>query len=290
MGAAAGLVFHVMRFSLRDGPGIRTTVFLKGCPLRCAWCHNPEGQSFGPSLMLFEERCRHCGDCALVCPHGLSECEACGRCVEACVAEARQLAGRPMSVAEALAEIERDVVFFDESGGGVTLSGGEPLAQPEFAGALLAACRARGIHTALDTCGMAPRDVLLRVAAHADLVLFDLKAMEGGLHAQYTGAPNTAILENLEALAAAGRCVIVRYPLIPGVNDGAGELRAMAEFLRPLGLRRVDLLPYHRMGIDKYRRLGIRCPLEEFSSPDPARVDEVAEALRRQGLDVRMGG
>jgi pyruvate formate lyase activating enzyme len=286
----AGLIFHLMRFSLRDGPGIRTTVFLKGCPLRCSWCHNPEGQSFGPSLMFFEERCRHCGDCALVCPHGLNECEACGRCVEACVAEARQLAGRPMSVAEALAEIGRDVVFFDESGGGVTLSGGEPLAQPEFAEALLAACRACGIHTALDTCGMAPADVLLRVAAHADLVLFDLKAMGGGLHVQYTGAPNTAILENLEALAAAGRCVIVRYPLIPGVNDGAGELRAMAEFLRPLGLRRVDLLPYHRMGIDKYRRLGIRCPLEEFSSPDPARVDEVAGVLRRQGLEVRMGG
>jgi pyruvate formate lyase activating enzyme len=290
VGSPAGLIFHLMRFSLRDGPGIRTTVFLKGCPLRCAWCHNPEGQSFGPSLMLFEERCRHCGDCALVCPHGLSECEACGRCAEACVAEARQLAGRWMSVAEALAEIGRDVVFFDQSGGGVTLSGGEPLAQPEFAAALLAACRARGIHTALDTCGLAPADVLLRVAAHADLVLFDLKTIEGGLHVQYTGAPNTAILENLEALAAAGRSVIVRYPLIPGVNDGAGELRAMAEFLRPLGLRRVDLLPYHRMGIDKYRRLGIRCPLEEFSSPEPARVDEVAEALRRQGLEVRLGG
>jgi len=290
VGSPAGLIFHLMRFSLRDGPGIRTTVFLKGCPLRCSWCHNPEGQSFGPSLMFFEERCRHCGDCAPVCPHGLKECEACGRCVEACVAEARQLAGRSISVAEALAEVERDVVFFDESGGGVTLSGGEPLAQPEFAEALLAACRARGIHTALDTCGMAPRDVLLRVAVHADLVLFDLKAIEGGLHAKYTGAPNTVILENLEALAAAGRSVIVRYPLIPGVNDGAGELRAMAEFLRPLGLRRVDLLPYHRMGIDKYRRLGIRCPLEEFSSPDPVRVDEVAEALRRQGLEVRMGG
>lgn len=290
MSSPAGLIFHVMRFSLRDGPGIRTTVFLKGCPLRCSWCHNPEGQSFGPSLMFFEERCRHCGDCALVCPHGLTECEACGRCVEACVAEARQLAGHPMSVAEALAEIERDVVFFDESGGGVTLSGGEPLAQPEFAGALLAACRARGIHTALDTCGMAPADVLLRVAAHADLVLFDLKAMRGGLHVEYTGAPNTAILGNLEALAAAGRSVIVRYPLIPGVNDDDGELRAMAEFLRPLGLRRLDLLPYHRMGIDKYRRLGIRCPLEVFPSPDPARADEVAEALRRQGLEVRMGG
>ncbi len=290
MGSPAGLIFHIMRFSLRDGPGIRTTIFLKGCPLRCSWCHNPEGQSFGPSVMFFEERCRHCGDCAQVCPHGLTECEACGLCVEACVAEARQLAGRSVSVAETLAEIERDVVFFDESGGGVTLSGGEPLAQPEFAGALLAACRARGIHTALDTCGMAPVDVLLRVAARADLVLFDLKAMQGGLHVQYTGAPNTAILENLEALAAAGRSVIVRYPLIPGVNDGAGELRAMAEFLRPLGLRRVDLLPYHRMGIDKYRRLGIRCPIDAFSSPDPARVGQVAEALRRQGLEVRMGG
>ncbi|MBI4875514.1 MAG: glycyl-radical enzyme activating protein [Acidobacteria bacterium] len=279
-----------MRFSLRDGPGIRTTVFLKGCPLRCAWCHNPESQDFGPSLMFNAERCRHCGDCEAVCPHGLAACEVCGRCVEACVAEARQLAGRRVTVAELVAEIERDAIFFDESGGGVTLSGGEPMAQAEFSRAVLAACRARGIHTALDTCGQAPAETLLGVAAHADMVLFDLKAMDSDLHRRYTGVPNHAILANLTALAQAGHAVVVRYPLIPGVNDSAPELQAMADFLRPLGLRRLDLLPYHGIGIDKYRRLGIPCPLEEFSSPGPERVAQAAGALRSQGLDVRVGG
>lgn len=290
MDTPAGLVFNIMRFSLADGPGIRTTVFLKGCPLRCTWCHNPEGQASHPSLMLFEERCRHCGDCELVCPHGLTACETCGRCVEACVAEARKLAGRAMSVAEVLAEIERDVVFFDGSGGGVTISGGEPLAQPQFAEALLAACRARRIHTALDTCGAAPADLLLRVSAHADLVLFDVKLTDSKLHAAHTGAPNEAILDNLRALAAAGRPIVVRYPLIPGLNDGEPALFELAALLRALGLRRLDLLPYHRMGADKYRRLGLARTGEDIAEPDAAEVAGIAGLLRGEGLEVNVGG
>jgi pyruvate formate lyase activating enzyme len=288
--APAGLVFNIMRFSLADGPGIRTTVFLKGCPLRCDWCHNPEGQGFAPSLMLFEERCRHCGDCKLVCPHGLTACETCGLCVEACVAEARQMAGRAMSVSEVLAEIERDVIFFDGSGGGVTLSGGEPLAQPLFAEALLAACRARRIHTALDTCGAAPAEALLRVSAEADLVLFDVKLMDSDLHAAHAGVPNAAILDNLRALAAAGRSIVVRYPLIPGLNDGAAALSELAAFLRALGLRRLDLLPYHRMGADKYKRLGLARPGEDIAEQDAAEVAGIAGMLRGEGLEVGVGG
>jgi pyruvate formate lyase activating enzyme len=288
--AQTGLVFDVMRFSLHDGPGIRTTVFLKGCPLHCDWCHNPESQSPGPSLLFFEERCRGCGECAAVCPHGLTECEACGRCAEVCVAEARRLAGRTMSVAEVLAEVERDQVFYDESGGGVTLSGGEPLAQPLFAEALLAACRARRIHTALDTSGMAPAEELLRVAAQADLVLYDVKLVDDALHQRHTGASNRLILDNLRALAEAGRPVVVRYPLIPGVNDGGSALSSLADLLAAFGLHRLDLLPYHRNGTGKYRRLGLPGPPAEFPSLPVERVTAIAAALAGRGLDVGMGG
>jgi pyruvate formate lyase activating enzyme len=247
--------------------------------------------------MFFEERCIGCGDCASLCPHrsngsaGAPElCEACGNCVEVCVAGARQMAGRWMSVDDVLAEVARDVVLYDESGGGVTLSGGEPLAQPQFAEALLAGCRERGIHTALDTCGMAPPDLFLRVCALARLVLFDVKIMDSALHEQHTGAGNTLILQNLRALARANRPVVVRYPLIPGVNDGQAELATLAGQLCELGLRRLDLLPYHRLGIGKYKRLGVPPPADNFARPDPARVASIAAMLGEQGLDVAIGG
>lgn len=206
------------------------------------------------------------------------------------MAGARQLAGRAMSVSQVLEEVERDRIFYDESSGGVTLSGGEPLAQPLFAEAVLAACRARRIHTALDTCGMAPTESLLRVSAEADIVLYDVKLVDEALHQRHTGASNRPILDNLGALAKTGREVVVRYPLIPGVNDGEEALAALAECLAALGLRRLDVLPYHRTGIDKYRRLGLRCPAEGIEGQDPRRVAAIAEALARGGLTVGIGG
>ena len=300
-GEPSGLVFHIMRFSLHDGPGIRTTVFLKGCPLSCWWCHNPESQSFQPNLMYFEDRCRRCGDCMAVCPEravnyadgriGLPVvCQACGACVDACVAGARELAGRRMAVSEVVREIERDVVFFDESGGGVTLSGGEPLSQPGFTEALLEACRARRIHSVLDTCGLADPEVLLRVSEQADLILYDLKLLDTAKHASYTGVPNTLILRNLEALVAAGRAVRVRFPLIPGVNDGAEEIAELMQLLARLGLRHLDLLPYHRIGIDKYRRLGILPRLADLPAPSAAQVGRAASQLEQHGFAVKIGG
>jgi len=299
--ALSGVVFNVMRFSVHDGPGIRTTVFLKGCPLHCAWCHNPEGQSFDPALMVFEERCRHCGDCVPVCPqHGIGApadglkvpeaCDACGACVSVCVAGAREMAGRRVTVPGIVAEIESDAVFFEESGGGVTLSGGEPLAQPAFAEAILAACRARGIHTALDTCGLASAENFGRVSAQADLVLYDLKVMNGAAHRRFTGASNDAVLRNLETLAATGRAVIVRFPMIPGVNDGEEELTAMAGFLRRIGLHRLDLLPWHSIGSEKYKRLGLACPTADFAAPPAESVENAASTLRQAGLTVSIGG
>jgi pyruvate formate lyase activating enzyme len=297
----SGIVFNTMRFSVHDGPGIRTTVFLKGCPLRCAWCHNPESQDFRPRLMLFAERCRLCGDCIAACPRhaigdpadGLkipAECDVCGSCAEACVAGARELAGRRTTVAELIGELQRDVVFFDESRGGVTLSGGEPLAQPVFTQGLLAACRERGIHVALDTSGYAAPEVFARVSALADLVLFDLKAMDGETHIRYAGVPNQLIHENLRALAKTGRPVIVRFPLVPGVNDGPEELAALSDFVRSCGLSRLDVLPYHRIGTDKYARLGGDHSAGVFDAPAPERIDEVAGVFRSAGLNVRIGG
>ena len=297
----SGIVFNTMRFSIHDGPGIRTTVFLKGCPLRCGWCHNPESQDFQPHLMLFAERCRLCGDCVKVCPrHGIGdpagglkipeECDACGNCAETCVAGARELAGRTTTVAELIDELRRDVVFFDESGGGVTISGGEPLAQPEFTRGLLAACREQGIHSVLDTSGFASPGVFASVSELADLVLYDLKAMDSATHARFTGVPNDTILANLRSLARTGKPVIVRFPLIPEVNGSPGELAALSSFVRSCGLARIDVLPYHRIGMGKYARLGGNAPARVFTGPTAKSIDEAADVFRREGLNVRIGG
>jgi pyruvate formate lyase activating enzyme len=254
-----------MRFATHDGPGIRTTIFFKGCPLACQWCHNPESQDFRPEILYFAERCRHCGDCVAACPADTSRehCRRCGRCAEACQAEARQLAGERVGLAQLLAEIERDLIFHEESGGGVTLSGGEPLAQPRFTAALLGACRERGIHTVLETCGFARRDVFLPIAQLAGAVLFDLKLMNDVLHRWYTGVSNRWILANLDQLAANGTPFTVRIPVVPGVNDSADEMEAFARHLASRRIGAIELLPYHRIGAAKYARLGRDYPLAE---------------------------
>jgi len=296
----SGVIFHIMRYSLHDGPGIRTAVFFKGCPLSCWWCHNPESQNSDPDVLYTLDRCRLCGDCLAACPHGAIErataaitvnqlCQRCGVCVDACAAEARTVAGRRMTAGEVVAEAERDRVFFDESGGGITLTGGEPFSQPELLEAVLLGCRERRIHTAIETCGAAPRDEFLRIAGLADLVMFDLKAMDPERHREYTGAPNRNILENLEALAAE-RPVIVRIPVVPGVNDGPGEVAAMCEFLSRLKVERVDLLPYHRAGTEKYRRLGREYRMEGTLPPGRPAVEAIEAKLEAVGIRARVAG
>jgi len=309
-GRGAGLVFNIMRFALHDGPGIRTTVFLKGCPLRCWWCHNPESQSAASEIIYFEERCSHCGECVRACPHGAlalvdagergeqggrlvhdaALCQRCGECVRACPAGARQLAGRWMTVPEVVREVAKDQVFFDQSGGGVTLSGGEPLLQPEFVEALLAALRARRLRTALDTCGLAQPEVLERVRPLVDLFLYDLKLMDRAGHLKYTGVKNEQILRNLELLAEAGSAVVVRLPVIPGVNDDGDNLDTIAGFMTAHGLRDIDLLPYHRSGSDKYQRLHLTDRMAGVDPPDAEHMATLAARLTRGGLRVRMGG
>lgn len=297
------MLFDIRRYSIHDGPGIRTTVFFKGCPLHCAWCHNPESQSGRPELMLHPARCIGCGACAGVCPNGAihsvagrwlterTQCTACGRCAEACYAEARQVVGRAYTVDEALAAIERDRAFYAQSGGGVTFSGGEPLAQPDFLLELLRACQSAGLHTALDTCGFAAWEQFERVLPYVDLVLYDLKLMDEDRHRQYTGVSNRRILANLQRLCASGKPVWLRMPLIPGVNDDAANLTAAAAFAAALpGRPSLNLLPYHNAAEAKYAGLGLPYRLPGVASPDDQAMQAAAAYFTQVGLKVTIGG
>jgi pyruvate formate lyase activating enzyme len=290
MSAPTGLLFNVQRYSVQDGPGLRTTVFLKGCPLACAWCHNPESQAPGPELMTLEGRCLACGTCAQACPDP-GACSHCGACVAACPTGARQWLGRQVTVPELVTELLRDRMFFDQSGGGVTFSGGEPLLQPAFVTEALTVLRGRGVHTALDTCGWAPIATLLAVARQADLVLYDLKLMDDDRHRAATGIGNAPILANLAALGREHGQIRIRVPIIPGLNDDPDNLVATARFAAGVGgVTGVDLLPYHATGAAKFRRLGKDYTLEQVLPPTPERMAEAAAWFRAEGLTVALGG
>jgi pyruvate formate lyase activating enzyme len=291
-----GTIFDVQRFSLHDGPGIRTTVFFKGCPLRCSWCHNPESRNPEPEVVRSAGRCISCGACLEVCPTGAAKrdethCAPCGACAEACPTGARAVVGREILAASLLAEVARDRMFYEQSGGGITFSGGEPLSQPEFLLACLEACKAKGFHTALDTCGFAPKETLLAAAALSDLVLYDLKLMDPEAHERHTGAPLDIILENLAALAASRTEVWLRIPVVPGVNDDEAAMAAAATLASNLPrLRRVFLLPYHRLGAEKAIRLGIFMPPAPLSAPSPETLARLASPFLKAGLEVSLGG
>lgn len=297
MAEPSGIVFRIARYSVHDGPGIRTTVFLKGCPLRCVWCHSPESQRRGPELLVNAERCVGCGRCLHVCPHGAATapgtapgdtCRACGTCVDGCPGGARQIVGTTMSVAQVIAEIERDRLFYDESGGGVTFSGGEPLFQPAFLAALVDACRAREIRTAVDTTGYAAHAPL--EAIRPDLFLYDLKLMDDFRHRRATGVSNRRILANARRLVTGGASVRFRFPLVPDVNDDEENLLALGEFVRSLGHASLDLLPYHRAGLAKYARLNRPCWIAETPEADEAQVAWATHLLDRNGVTTHVGG
>lgn len=295
-----GLVFWIERFAIHDGPGIRVAVFLKGCPLSCAWCHSPESQSARPELLIKTERCLVCGTCAPLCAHDAitwtgsqyetdrSRCRLCPDCADACPSGARSIAGQTWSVPELIAQVEKDRVFLHESGGGVTFSGGEPLMQPDFLGEAIDACRAAGIHTAVETSGFGSRRAI-DAARRADLLLFDLKLLDDDRHRKYTGVSNRIILRNFAYVASRHAAVRVRMPVIPGVNDDARNVEAIAALAVANGVTRIDLLPYHTAGLAKYERLGRHYPLHGVV-PSPDGIGPARQRFERLGLNVCVGG
>ena len=297
-----GTVFNVQRASFHDGPGVRTTVFLKGCPLSCPWCHNPEGIAPWPEVLYGADRCLSCGECAHVCPReggplpagaalGSDECAACGECAEACPTRARQIAGRSWSVADVLDEVMRDRLTYETSGGGVTFSGGEPLAQGAFLLACLDACRRAGLRTAVDTCGAASLELAVAAARRTHLVLWDVKHTDEARHRELTGAPLAPILANLAAVAEVGVPIWLRVPVIPGLNDDDENLRAVARLAAATpNVQRVSLLPYHRTGSGKLARLGRAGETVPAAGPPAARMHALAAALAAAGVATTIGG
>jgi pyruvate formate lyase activating enzyme len=298
-----GIVFDISRYAIHDGPGIRTTVFFKGCPLNCWWCHNPESMASAPQVAMRESRCICCGRCIDGCPSGAiafeggvpatdpSLCRLCLECTRLCYAEAREVVGRTVTVDEVMTEIEKDIPFFDESGGGVTFSGGEPLMQPAFLLRLLEECGRMEIHRTVDTSGHASRDLILKAAARSDLFLYDLKHMDTEIHRQYTGVSNQTILDNLRALSEQPVAIRVRFPVIPGVNDSLEHAGQVGSFLARLTrVKHVELLPYHDVMRSKYQRFGLAWRLGPAPPPDSNCVRRIAETLCGFGLHVTIGG
>lgn len=296
------MIFDIRRYSVHDGPGIRTTVFFKGCPLDCWWCHNPESQHTQPELIVRENLCIGCGKCAEACPQGSTwqegttlhynrqQCTLCGKCVAACMASAREIVGRQMSVEQVMRQVERDIPFYDESGGGVTFSGGEPVLQWQFLVELLKACKSLELHTALDTCGFAAWDVLQRVAEYTDLFLYDLKHTDPELHLRYTGVPLAPILDNLERLAGLGKRIFLRLPLIPGINDDEANLRRLGQLAAGLpAIEQIDLLPYHHSAAAKYQRLDRVYRLPETQPPGES-LEATVTLLQAYGINIKTGG
>lgn len=308
------LVTDIARFAVNDGPGFRTNVFLKGCPLKCAWCHNPETIKPTPQLYWKKRACVQCGACLEVCPQGAiappidpvisqaqnstyykidySRCDFCNKCVDACAYGALEIVGKPMTVDEILDEVESDRPFYDNSGGGMTLSGGEPTAHPDFSAKILAEARARGLHNCLDTNGHCSWEVLERLLKDTDIVLFDLKHTDPVKHREWTGADNALILENLAKLSLTGVEVWVRIPVVPGFNDSIQDHKNAAKFLAnlPQKVARVDLLAYHNWCQDKYGWMGIDWPLAEIESLEPSMLEIPAEFYRMKGFETTVGG
>lgn len=297
-----GFIFDIKRYAIHDGPGIRTTVFLKGCPLKCWWCHNPEGISAVNELMFFEYKCIQCQTCARVCPDGAITfenniqhinrqiCNYCELCSKYCPTEALKLVGRGITVEELMKEIEKDLLFYDNSGGGVTFSGGEPLFQHKFLTEALKECKKRDVHTVLDTSGYASREAFASVLDYVDIFLYDLKLADDEEHIKYTGVSNKQIKDNLRMLVDKGRGsdTILRFPVIPGITDTEKNIDGLVEFVSSLkGINEIDLLPFHDVS-EKYSRLGKEYKTPVREAPPRERLKHIKEKFEKIGLCVKV--
>jgi pyruvate formate lyase activating enzyme len=302
--AVKGIVFNIQRYSIQDGPGIRTTVFVKGCPLHCAWCSNPESQNPRPEIAHRDSVCDGCGRCVAIChAQAISVkgktvtidralCDNCGKCIAVCGPGALKTFGDEMTAGEVFRQVEKDAEFYRQSGGGVTVSGGEPLAQPDFVAALFKLCQQHGIHTCIETSGCASVSALEKVLAHTDLVLFDIKLTGSVAHRQWTGQPNEAIIHNLRIVVEKGVPVIIRVPLIPGVNDSKEEIRHIARTAGGLLPKpaRIDLLPYHKYGMGKYQQLDRAYELEDLNTQSDEYVRELRHMCNSLGFHCEIVG
>jgi pyruvate formate lyase activating enzyme len=306
MNSINGIVFNIQHYSIHDGPGIRTTVFLNGCPLRCFWCQNPESQSLKPQIFYMEERCTACGKCRDVCPQKAIEivgdkaktnrtiCTGCGICTEACPNEARTIMGTIMTPEEVFNDVNSDAIFYETSGGGVTISGGDPVAQPDFTMAILKLCKDAGLHNAIETSGFTKWDVLSKIIKNVDMVLYDFKQMNDEQHRKYTGVSNLPILENIKRIDKEYPSIklVARLPVITGYNDSKENIRRTAEFisreLKP-GIK-VHLLPYHKLGNTKYERMEMTGRIIDIVPPSQEHMEELLEIILGFGLDGVIGG
>jgi len=301
-----GIIFNIQRFSVHDGPGIRTLVFMKGCPLRCLWCCNPESLKSYPELGFIEGNCVKCFSCIDVCPNKaitVSEdgkivtdreyCEACGKCVEVCKYNARKIVGKNETIDSILAEVERDRLFYTNSGGGITVSGGEPTQQHEFVGEFLKQCQEHFLNTAIETCGYVKWEYLEQILEDVDFLYYDIKHMDPTKHREFTGVSNELILENIERILSnkVKSIIVIRIPIIPGYTDSEKNIIAIGEFLRKFGADKImiELLPYHQLGSSKYKQYGMEYKIKNIKPPNLEHMETIKKIIKSYGLKCQIG-
>jgi len=296
------VITNIQKYSVHDGPGIRNTVFFKGCPLACWWCHNPETQSYEKQMMYSEEKCTGCGACIEACPNkairrngekvstDVESCNHCGVCEDYCLSCARTVTGKEYTPRELMREIEKDQIFYEQSGGGVTLSGGEPMVQIDFVQKVVESCYEKGISIVIDTCGQVPYENFERINEKVSMYLYDLKHIDPEKHKKFTGIDNKLIIENLLKLSAAGAKINLRIPLIEGINEDDESVAAFLEMAKKINVYKVSLLPYHDIGKDKYRRLEMNYDESKMKTPSKERMEWIKNEFQKNNFDVKIGG